>query len=506
MQSEVKNISNKNQEYIPLREAAEVLNTSPDYVNVLVRRGKLQAVKLGRNWFTNELWLNEYQKSVGRLPASESEKVITSNLEDLEKSEFEGLKTKLVLEKQLLDRLAAIESRIGKDAGIKLSENFKTWREKDLAFQNLISVSEIKLEPRFLGDVERKIILDSVNERLKSNDSLAFEKATRQFGILKNLRERSGLKFGVASGLVIVLLTAAIGFTNLDISRFYQDYGGQSKFKNLKNFQASIISDAFKNFPTDFPLFSDWVKNNAVSIFKPSLAPKFTTDSLESGKSKIAKTTKLQEIKTLDEAEALDSFVKEEISLSLAQRSGATEGQQNEIATSGNFTLLENRLSVVELDLAEQKALTNSELSLQKKTILGTLETLIGISKFIPSHPISSIVVQGSPATLTTYSVAPSTHSGFDRLSANYLNLSNNATVNGSLTVKSGGTFDTFSVSGNSTLTGNTTIGGTLSVTGDTTLGNISVGNATTTGLTVQGGTSLGSLSAGAITVTSCSG
>ena len=218
MQSEIKNISNKNQEYIPLREAAEVLNTSPDYVNVLVRRGKLQAVKLGRNWFTNELWLNEYQKSVGRLPASESEKVITSNLEDLEKSEFEGLKTKLVLEKQLLDRLAAIESRIGKDVGIKLSENFKTWREKDLAFQNLISVSEIKIEPRFLGDVERKIILDSVNERLKSNDSLAFEKATRQFGILKNLRERSGLKFGIASGLVIVLLTAAIGFTNLDIS------------------------------------------------------------------------------------------------------------------------------------------------------------------------------------------------------------------------------------------------------------------------------------------------
>ncbi|MBI2003833.1 MAG: excisionase family DNA-binding protein [Parcubacteria group bacterium] len=41
-----------NQQYISLFEAAKVLNTSRDYVNVLVRRKKLEAVKLGRNWVT----------------------------------------------------------------------------------------------------------------------------------------------------------------------------------------------------------------------------------------------------------------------------------------------------------------------------------------------------------------------------------------------------------------------------------------------------------------------
>ena len=166
--------------------------------------------------------------------------------------------------------------------------------------------------------------------------------------------------------------------------------------------------------------------------------------------------------------------------------------------SEGAFTLIENRLSVVETSLAEQKALTQAELRLQKKTILGTLETLIGISKLLPSYPISTIVVQGQPATLTSYSISPSVHSGFDRLSANYFNLANNAEINGSLTVKSGGTFNTLSVSGATSLSGNTTIGGTLNVSGETTLNNLivngtfnlvgssSLGNASSTNFTVS--------------------
>ena len=61
MQSDIKNFNNKNPEYIPLSEAAEILSTSRDYVNVLVRRGKLHAIKLGRNWVTTNEWLLEYQ-------------------------------------------------------------------------------------------------------------------------------------------------------------------------------------------------------------------------------------------------------------------------------------------------------------------------------------------------------------------------------------------------------------------------------------------------------------
>ena len=58
--------SEKYSEYIPLSAAGKILNTSGDYMKVLVRRGKLHALKLGRNWFTTREWLLEYQKSVGR--------------------------------------------------------------------------------------------------------------------------------------------------------------------------------------------------------------------------------------------------------------------------------------------------------------------------------------------------------------------------------------------------------------------------------------------------------
>ena len=149
--------------YIPLSEAGKILNTSRDYVNVLVRRGKLHAIKFGRNWVTTFEWLSAYQKSVGRIQSPVSEAGL---LAEEEKAEFKELK-------------------------IKLSEGFKTRREKNLAFENLISASEIKLEPRSLKNEERANILESVNERMKLNDAQDFEKAARKFGILKTLKNQS---------------------------------------------------------------------------------------------------------------------------------------------------------------------------------------------------------------------------------------------------------------------------------------------------------------------------
>ena len=55
-----------NSEFFPLSAAGKILGTSGNYVKVLVHRGKLRALKLGRNWFTTKEWINEYQKSVGR--------------------------------------------------------------------------------------------------------------------------------------------------------------------------------------------------------------------------------------------------------------------------------------------------------------------------------------------------------------------------------------------------------------------------------------------------------
>ena len=442
---------NKNLEYIPLSEAGHILDTSRDYMNVLVRRGKLRAIKLGRNWLTTSEWLNEYQKSVGR-PAAGAE----------------------------------IRLHPKSDFGIKeISKNLGSF----------ISSHEIPLSSRELKFEEKSKILEAAREQFKSADVSQFQKISKQLGILKSLKSWSHFKFSLASGLIVILLTVFLGMA----SGFINPPNFKFQISSSK-FQASIFSDVFKNFSSDLPAFSQWLAlglNKSVSLFKSKPPSELAIETLKTGSSKIIKTQEtLPTIDTLTEAEALDSSSP---SGTLAQE-GKITGTETGIGAAGGFTLLENRLSIIEAGLKDQTDLINSELFLQRKTILGTLEALFGIAKFIPSYPVSTIVVQGQPATLTAYSIAPQVQSGFDRLSASYLNLSNNAEINGSLTVKSGANLNSLSVSGNTGLTGNATIGGTLAVTGDTTLSNLTLtgtvnalnsqfnlNSASTTNLTVSG-------------------
>ena len=476
-----KNISN-NIEYIPLSEAGKILNTSRDYMNVLVRRGKLRAIKLGRNWVTTSEWLSEYQKSVGRGVTQHTiDNEVSSRIEKIkheEKAELENLKIKLVLENEVVERLKKIESQVESlknpppKADPSLAGKISRFRDLEISkFRNYALSQEIPLSSRELKATEKEIILEAVSENIKSRDVSEFAKASRHFGILRNLKHWSNFKFFTASALVVVLLVFSLaaaffgalipGIKDFSISGI-----------GARKFQASIVYDIFKEFPKDVPNFSNWLTSNftkPLTFFKAVNIKELTIGPLQTGTSKIVKAPEFPQINTLTQAEALDALVSEEASK-------IAEGVIPGIGVStGEFTLIENRLSIVEAGLKDQTDLTNTELHLQKKTILGTLETLIGISKLLPIHPISTIVIQGQPATLTTYSIAPQIQTGFDRLSASYLTLSNNAVINGSLTVRSGGTFNTLSVSGDTGLTGNTTIGGTLSVAGDTTLSNLTL-------------------------------
>ncbi|MBI2446435.1 MAG: hypothetical protein HYV51_01270 [Parcubacteria group bacterium] len=475
MQSEIKNTNDKNfslfegspegRQYIPLSEAGKILNTSRDYMNVLVRRGKLRAVKLGRNWVTTKEWVAEYRTKGTPVFASDMEG--KQDFKKEEEKEFKNLKSNLILE-----------------------------REKALEIKALIP--EIALSSRELKAQEKNQILEAVKKQFKIIDVSEFQKASRHLGVLKSLRWWSGGKFIAASAVAVFLLAIFLNLAigGFDVSKSFK----VSKFQsfNISKYQASIFSDVFKNFPNDIPFFYRWFTlslSKGLTFLKSKSPSELVVGELPKGESKIVKPQETaSRIDTLDDALALDSLSPGE--------EGPQFAESEEIPLSGlssnQFTLIENRLSVVEASLVEQKTLTQAELSLQKKTILGTLETLIGISKLLPSYPISTIVVQGQPATLTSYSISPSVHSGFDRLSANYFNLANNAEINGSLTVKSGGTFNTLSVSGATSLSGNTTIGGTLNVSGETTLNNLivngtfnlagssSLGNASSTNLTVS--------------------
>ncbi|MDP2638776.1 MAG: hypothetical protein Q8P06_01245, partial [Candidatus Azambacteria bacterium] len=473
--------------YIPLSEAGEFLNTSRDYMNVLVRRGKLQATKLGRNWFTTQEWLVEYQKSVGR-PIGDllAQK---ADLTKAEQIEFSDLKNKLALEKEK-EKETEIKTP-AKPASVW--ENFEIFRkESSFAVSQEIQLPSRKLEPE-----EKSKILEAVQEQLKSNDVSEFQNASKKLGVLRSLENWSHLKLAMSSGVIALALAASLGFASGLIS--------SPSFNFSAGYQASILSDTLQEFPGDFSAFSRWFTSGlskGLSFFKSKSPAELAIDTLEFGQSKISQSEKsLDEINTFAEAEALD-FLAAVPSKTLA--SGGGIGGATSVSVSGSdFKVLEDRLSVVETRLNEsfgQADLFGAELSLQKKTIIGTLATLFNIAKLVPSTPMSTIIVQGQPATLTTYSIAPQIQSGFDRLSATYLHLANNAEINGSLTVKSGAVLNSLSVSGNTGLTGDVTIGGTLGVTGDTTLANLiltgtvtavgshfDLGSATTTDLTVTG-------------------
>ena len=54
------------EKYIPLSEAAKLSGYSQEYLSLLARRGRIGAIKFGRNWVITKKALNNYLKSVGK--------------------------------------------------------------------------------------------------------------------------------------------------------------------------------------------------------------------------------------------------------------------------------------------------------------------------------------------------------------------------------------------------------------------------------------------------------
>ena len=59
MEKENKNQEEKN-EFISLSEAAKIIGYTPECLNLLSRKKKLKAEKIGRNWYTKKRWLNDF--------------------------------------------------------------------------------------------------------------------------------------------------------------------------------------------------------------------------------------------------------------------------------------------------------------------------------------------------------------------------------------------------------------------------------------------------------------
>ena len=164
----------ENQQYIPLSEAGEFLGTSRDYMNVLVRRGKLRAIKLGRNWFTTNEWLAEYRKP----PASV----------------VDELKKQLALEK---------ESSIEKSAFRNFEISKKT--------ADFIASQEIELPSRKLESEEKSKILEAANEQIKLNDAARLQTDSEWIGAPKALSNWPSVRFFLTSGLAVITLVVSLG-------------------------------------------------------------------------------------------------------------------------------------------------------------------------------------------------------------------------------------------------------------------------------------------------------
>ncbi|HJN62271.1 MAG TPA: hypothetical protein QGH92_01555, partial [Candidatus Parcubacteria bacterium] len=53
-------LKGNSENYISLQEATKYCNYSQEYLSLRARKGKLRALKFGRNWVTKKEWLNEY--------------------------------------------------------------------------------------------------------------------------------------------------------------------------------------------------------------------------------------------------------------------------------------------------------------------------------------------------------------------------------------------------------------------------------------------------------------
>lgn len=55
-----------NRDFISLSEAVKIAGCTPEHLNLMARQKKLQAKKLGRNWYTTKEWVNKYIESIER--------------------------------------------------------------------------------------------------------------------------------------------------------------------------------------------------------------------------------------------------------------------------------------------------------------------------------------------------------------------------------------------------------------------------------------------------------
>ena len=73
----------REEKYISLKEAAQYSRVySQDYLSLRARQGKLQAVKMGRNWVTKKEWIDQYLNEVNEFKNGKQKEVKEAPVRD----------------------------------------------------------------------------------------------------------------------------------------------------------------------------------------------------------------------------------------------------------------------------------------------------------------------------------------------------------------------------------------------------------------------------------------
>lgn len=127
------------EKYISLMDATKLCNYSQEYLSLRARRGKLKAVKNGRNWFTTKEWLDQY---IVKTEKYKEELILKNN----QKETFFKIKTVPFAIERKIDIFPKVENAVP-----VISRDFKeVLPPENLPIEN-INFSEIRKHDRIIS-------------------------------------------------------------------------------------------------------------------------------------------------------------------------------------------------------------------------------------------------------------------------------------------------------------------------------------------------------------------
>ena len=154
-QKSIQKNSQNREEFIPLSEAAELVGYTPEYLNLLSRKGKLKAEKIGRNWHTKIIWLDDFLSAI---PDGAKKVVAQNKIKKKKKQEFISIER--VEEK-------AVEKEINEKQNNQKLEKLNLAKSKNNWLQLFVVLSStvIILPLLFVGTYITKNFIQNYNNK-----------------------------------------------------------------------------------------------------------------------------------------------------------------------------------------------------------------------------------------------------------------------------------------------------------------------------------------------------